>query len=530
MEDIRKDTESDNYNKYGYLRNDDGSFIQVGIRANNVRNLTDSFSYQTLVEKLEKNDQIIYASFINNDLENEADSREEKIGDVRDRDLIQTAVNRGEIYSDQKSYNHNDQEIEINELFVPVEIEGEQIGVLNLAISMEEIYTSVNEARRRIIYISAGLFILISLILFLSSNNVIKALDKMVIQCGEISKGNISQKIPEDLLERKDELGVLAGALNKMKADLSNILEEVSDIAENLSTSSEELTASGEEVATAAQQVGQSIQQVASGAEEQSAQVEETSSRINELINQIDDVSKMSAEMDEQADKVMNNIEEGNSSIDNSVNQIEDVKSNSHAVAGTINSLGELSNKIGEIVQMINDIAAQTNLLALNAAIEAARAGEAGRGFSVVADEIRQLAEESEDATNQIGSLVREIQDGVANAVDKMDNTEEVVDGSVDAIRSTGRSFEEINSAALRLRDLIENINQQTDKVSRNSTEVESTVKEIASVSEEAASNSEEVAAASEEQSASTEEIVSAAEELTNMADQLRESVNNFDI
>jgi methyl-accepting chemotaxis protein len=179
---------------------------------------------------------------------------------------------------------------------------------------------------------------------------------------------------------------------------------------------------------------------------------------------------------------------------------------------------------------MINDIAAQTNLLALNAAIEAARAGEAGRGFSVVADEIRQLAEESEDATNQIGGLVKEIQNGVGNAVNKMDETETVVDESVAAIETTGKSFKQINGAALTLSDLIEKISSRSAEVRGNSQEVESAIEQIASVSEEAASNSEEVAAAGEEQSASTEEIVNAAEELSAMAAKLTSIVAEFEI
>jgi methyl-accepting chemotaxis protein len=417
--------------------------------------------------------------------------------------------------------------IEVLSAYSPIETEGFNWAII-AEIDEEEALAVVSALQTYMFWIILVIVIIVAAAAYFYSRSITKPITAAVGFANDIANGNL--RVDNIDINRKDELGVLADSLNKMKEDLRSILAKVSDIAANLSASSEELTASGEEVATAAQQVGQSIQQVASGAEEQSAQVEETSSKINELINQINDVTEMSKEMDEQADNVMNNIEEGNSSIDNSVNQIEDVKNNSQEVASTINSLGELSNKIGEIVQLINDIAAQTNLLALNAAIEAARAGEAGRGFSVVADEIRQLAEESEDATNQIGSLVREIQDGVSNAVNKMDNTEEVVNGSVGAIRSTGKSFEEINSAALRLRDLIENINQQSDKVSRNSIEVEGTVKEIASVSEEAASNSEEVAAASEEQSASTEEIVNAAEELANMANELTESVNRFDI
>jgi len=409
--------------------------------------------------------------------------------------------------------------------YAPVGLAG---WVVAMTADKSDVLAELVTARNMSIWIAViALFIGIIITYFIASyiaNPILKAVN----MADKVANGNLAV---DDLeIDRNDEIGLLASSLNKMKENLNEILSKVTDIAENLSASSEELSASGEEVATAATQVGQSIQQVASGAEEQSAQVEETTSKINELIDQIENVTLMSRDMEEQADKVMNNIGDGNDSIENSVDQIENVRGNTKEVAGTINNLGDLSNKIGEIVELINNIAAQTNLLALNAAIEAARAGEAGRGFSVVADEIRQLAEESEDATNQIGGLVREIQNGVGNAVNKMDATEEVVNGSVSAIRNTGKSFEEINSAALRLRDLIENINDRSEKVSANGKDVEATIKEIASVSEEAASNAEEVAAASEEQSASTEEIVSASEDLTRMAVDLTEVINKFNL
>jgi len=395
-------------------------------------------------------------------------------------------------------------------------------------LHLEEMQNSQTDAVRNLIIALIIAVVIGSAIAFFITRSITRPVNSGVKFAEEIAGGNLA--VDKIVVDSDDEIGTLAKALNTMQDQLRNVIKNVSDIANNLAASSEELSASGQEVATAAQQVGHSIQQVASGAEEQSAQVEETNSRINELIEQINEVTYMSDEMDQQADNVMNNIKEGNSSLDNSVNQIQNVKNNSNDVSNTINNLGGLSNQIGEIVQLINDIAAQTNLLALNAAIEAARAGEAGRGFSVVADEIRQLAEESEDATNQIGGLVKEIQNGVGIAVEKMDETEEVVDGSVNAIKATGDSFAEINSAAVNLRELIENINSKAKFVGSSSQEVESTVREIASVSQEAASNSEEVAAASEEQSASTEEIVNASDELANMAEDLINAVNKFNI
>ncbi len=328
----------------------------------------------------------------------------------------------------------------------------------------------------------------------------------------------------------ENEIKTLGAWFNKFVDKLNNIITDMADIASDLSSSSQELSASSEEISASADQVGNAIEEVASGAEEQTAQIEETKGSVDNLSNKITNVEERSEDMDKKADDVMNNIKEGNQSINDSIEQVKEVKNQSSAVSTKINELGTLSQKIGDIVELINRISAQTNLLALNAAIEAARAGEAGRGFSVVADEIRELAEESSDATEQIAVLIDDIQAGVDDTIQQMDKAEEAVSDGVNAIQTTESSFNEINEAAGSLRKLIADISGAAEEMADSSSKVESAIDEIASVSGQTSSNAEEVAASSEEQSASTEEIVNASESLAAMAQKLSTTVNKFNI
>jgi methyl-accepting chemotaxis protein len=400
--------------------------------------------------------------------------------------------------------------------------------IIVTALPTSDYQSALNAYRSKIFITILITIILASIIVFMVTSSVINPLKNAIGFAEEIANGNLS--VAKLKTKTKDEVSELSEALNNMLKHLKNLVGQVIDISAHLSASSEELSASGEDVSVSAEHVGTAIQDVASGAEEQSAQAQETNALLDELTKQINMVNSSSEAMNNKANEVTENIEIGDRSIENSVAEVNKLKNNSNNVSEAIDSLAESSKRIDEIVQLIKNISAQTNLLALNAAIEAARAGEAGRGFSVVADEIRELAEQSGEATDEISELIGGIQKNVEVSVKNMKQTEQAVNTSVSSIEESGKTFNDIRKAAYVLNNIIENIGRQSEKMKVNSNEVESAVKQIAKVSQTAASNAEEVAAASEEQSSSTEEIVDSAQDLAEMAQELSDTVNNFKI
>lgn len=415
---------------------------------------------------------------------------------------------------------------EVLSAYTPLEVHGLHWGLI-AEIDQSEAFAAINLLINKTLFQAAITALLVIFIAYFFSRKITTPVNIVVDFLQEMasSGGDLTRRLE---VSSKDEIGKLIYWFNSFVENLHGLISHIVTIAEEVFASSEELSASGDQVGLMAEQVGLSIENVASGSEEQSVKIEDTAQNVDSLFQQITEISKSSQKMSEYSSSVTDNIDQGNKSVDHSIEQIANVKNDTAEVAEIIKYLGDTSNEIGNIIGIINGIAAQTNLLALNAAIEAARAGESGRGFSVVADEIRELAEESSKATEKITDLIKKIQENVSAAVDKTMQTVETVENSVQAIEETKTAFKYINQVAEELEVFILKVFKEAEEMSINGKEVENAINEIAAVSQDFASNSEEVAASSEEQIAATKEIVSGAKQLAKMAEKLTEEVAKF--
>lgn len=351
---------------------------------------------------------------------------------------------------------------------------------------------------------------------------------QQVVQSVEmIAGGDLSKTLK---VEGVLEVNQLVMGVNHMTISLRKIITHAASVAESVAASAEELTAAATEVGRASDQVAHTIQDVAHSAVTQMDLTNQSAKVMSEMNNSVLDTVQAACDVAEVSGKSEQSAGEGIKQVDHAVDLMNHIQKDVGNTAKMICVLGEKSRQIGQIVEVITNIAGQTNLLALNAAIEAARAGEQGRGFAVVADEVRKLAEQSQTAAKEIATIIGAIQSETEQTVVAMNKSSAEVDEGVRVVKASKESLEGIYLDVKNVKQQVENIVVLIDKQQGGSAQVEQSINDIAGCANINSNSSQEVAAASEEQNASVQEIVAAVSGLAIMAAELQEVVSKFKV
>jgi len=392
----------------------------------------------------------------------------------------------------------------------------------------EDIMNSGKITERTNMIVSIVVIIMGIIVALVFARMIVKPILQVVGRLQVVAEGDFSGE--EMLTTSKDEVGKLILTMYKMVYGLREVIQQVRLTSEQVAASSEELTASAEQTSIATEQISKSIQEVSEGVTHQVASVKKSNDIVGEISKGMEQVASSIQSVAELTVETNERSTVGNDIVNRTIQQMNNVQSQVKETSFVINELGAKSDEIGQIVELITLIANQTNLLALNAAIEAARAGEHGRGFAVVADEVRKLAEQSGDAAGQISGLVGQIQEETRKAVESMEKGTSSVGSGIDMVIETGEAFKHITSMIEDISSQSQEVSAIVEQVNASSQGMVQMIQDVVYVSEQSAGNSQNVAASAEEQFASMEEITTSAKSLSKVAEDLQDLVRKFKV
>lgn len=397
-----------------------------------------------------------------------------------------------------------------------------------VANEQKKIVDEVSGVQTTILVINLFILVIALTVSFVISRGISTTAQQLALAASQIANGEITSE--EVKTTTSDEMGQMAIAFAQMKNNLRKLIKEVAQSAEYVSASSEELTANANQSALAANQIAGAIDNIAQGTATQMEAIDNTSVVVEQLSASVQQVAANANEVASLSNKTAEAAHNGGGAINNAVKQMQQIEVAVGISAQMVSTLGERSKEIGQIVDTIAGIASQTNLLALNAAIEAARAGEQGRGFAVVAEEVRKLAEQSQEAAKQIAELIGGIQNDTKQAVAAMDDgTREVQVGS-EVVINAGAAFKEIENNIQLVSKQVQEISAVMQQMAGGSEQIVAAVNDIDTSSKKSVGATQNVSAATEEQSASVEEIAAASQALAKLAEELRMSISVFKI
>lgn len=404
---------------------------------------------------------------------------------------------------------------------------GKTIGMLFVGVGVKE----MNDMLIGLIFSSTALAIaVIVLICVIVSNffigKIIGQLESVVTAMKKISDGDL--QIKDLAVKSQDEIGILSSSVNDMKIKLKKLLTNVAQCSEHVAASSEELTSGTQQTCESINMVAGSMESMTASTAEQEQTIKTLEEKIQSLCNKMDELSQTALEMEQISQDSASNAVNGKDKVNTAIEAMKNIAERVSSSAKVIGALGKRSDEIGQIVETISGIAGQTNLLALNAAIEAARAGEHGRGFAVVSEEVRKLAEQSGEAATTIAKLIATIQADTNSAVESIEEGNECVKEGTQSVAETGTALQDIEEQSKKLAANVKKTLESIGEIFVSNEEIFSAIKHVRETAGKSNDTATSISAATQEQTAIMQEVANASKTLADLAGEMQSEVEQF--
>lgn len=398
--------------------------------------------------------------------------------------------------------------------------------LLCTSVDYDEMFSSVHDMAVMLSIGCLAIMLILGAIVWMAIVKITNSIKPLVDMANRMSNGDFRNV--DNIAITDDEIGILTKAMQDMRQELVNLMRQINGSSEQVAAASEELTATAEQSAMVSNQIAESVNNVAEGSNQQVKSVNTVVGEVDSINSSVQVLTENTKKAVDLSEEAAENAEKGTKAVESVVTQMTAIETAVGDSAAVVENLGERSKEIGQIVDTISGIAGQTNLLALNAAIEAARAGEQGKGFAVVAEEVRKLAEQSQESAKHIAEIISQIQLDTSNAVSTMEKGTREVEVGAEYVKNAGSIFREIADVVEKVNAQVQSSMDLVKEIERGTEQIKHSTGEIYTATQRSSDETQSVSAATEEQTASMNEISTASHSLALQAEKLQNELSKF--
>lgn len=440
-------------------------------------------------------------------------------------DAAYNSVKAGNIYKDFKT-NINGKIYYV--CYIPETSDGQYIGCFFAGRDAADINAKLNLKVGMLLvvtFVIVAVFVVMGILLTGKYSKIMKSIAENV---DTLSEGDLNLKVDPKMVQRADELGIIATGVHNLYEKLTDIIARLHNTSEDLNRHSIDLADSASQASMASEQVTNAVSEISQGAISQAESVENAASHTDDIGRNIEEITSDVREMDTYAEEMKEACDRAMEALEKLIRQSEEVTASVRDIGDTITSTNESAKTISEFTQAITDIATQTNLLSLNASIEAARAGDAGRGFAVVADEIRQLADQSSDSADKIKNIVEKLLADSASSVSVLEKLNESFGVQEKQLDSTKTNMETMSGNVGHVKETSTHITGRVTSLNEAKNGLMEIISDLSAISEENAASAEQTNASMEELNATFTVISEAAAKLQGLATEMTDNISFF--